>query len=125
MTGTGRQGVGFALGALLASTATLVCCVLPTVFVAVGAGAALVGLLGALPQLVWLSEHKALVFLLAAAWLLASGAWLWRARRLPCPTDPLAAASCLRLRRRAAQLYSASVAVFLVGAGVAYVLPAL
>ena len=61
--------LGLAAGALLASSATLVCCVLPAVLVALGAGAALAGLVTAVPQLVWLSEHKALVFGGAAALL--------------------------------------------------------
>ena len=60
-----RRNVGVAATALLASSATLVCCVLPAVFVALGAGAALVGLVSAIPQLVWLSEHKLLVFVAA------------------------------------------------------------
>ena len=42
----------------------------------------------AVPQLIWLSEHKALVFGVAAACSLLSGVMLWNARRLPCPTDP-------------------------------------
>jgi len=37
-----RRNVGFAFGALLASSATLVCCVLPAVLVSLGAGAVLV-----------------------------------------------------------------------------------
>ena len=48
--------------ALLTSSATLVCCVLPAVLVMLGAGAALAGLVTAIPQLIWLSEHKPLVF---------------------------------------------------------------
>ena len=54
-----RRNVGFAFGTLLASTATLVCCVLPAVLVSLGAGAVLAGLVSSFPQLVWLSEHKA------------------------------------------------------------------
>ena len=38
------RNTGLAMGALLASSATLVCCVLPAVLVAIGAGAALAGL---------------------------------------------------------------------------------
>src|SRR3954471_8691797 len=93
------RNVGVAFGSLLASSATLLCCVLPAVLVSVGAGAVLVGLVSAIPQLVWLSEHKALVFGMAGALLAASGVLLWRARRLPCPVDPVAARSCTRLRR--------------------------
>src|SRR6185503_5707502 len=69
-----------AFGALLASSTTLVCCVLPAALVSLGAGAALVGLVTAVPQLIWLSEHKALVFGTAAALLVISGIVLWQAR---------------------------------------------
>jgi hypothetical protein len=67
------RNLGAVSGSLLASAATLVCCVLPAVMVSLGAGASLVGLVSAFPQLVWLSEHKNLVFAIAAALLLASG----------------------------------------------------
>lgn len=52
------RNASLAAGALLASSAPLLCCVLPAFLVAVGAGAALAGLVTALPQLIWLSEHK-------------------------------------------------------------------
>ena len=69
-----RRNVGVAFGTLLASSATLVCCVLPAALVSIGAGAAMVGLISAFPQLVWLSEHKGWVFGIAAFLLIASGA---------------------------------------------------
>ena len=50
-----RRNVGVAFGTLLASSATLVCCVLPAALVSIGAGAAMVELISAFPQLVWLS----------------------------------------------------------------------
>jgi hypothetical protein len=69
-----------------ASSATLVCCVLPAALVAVGA--ALAALVTAIPQLVWLSEHKSLVFGVAGSLLAISGISLWITRRalvLLCP----------------------------------------
>jgi len=119
-----RRNVGFAFGTLLASTATLVCCVLPAVLVSLGAGAVLVGLVSAIPQLVWLSEHKAAVFLFAGVLLAASGVMIWRARSLPCPADPVAARTCTRLRKVSAWLYGVSLASFLAGFVFAFILPA-
>jgi hypothetical protein len=119
------RSVGVAVGALLASSATLVCCVLPVVLVSIGAGAALVGLITLVPQLVWLSEHKILVFGTAALALMASGAMLWRARRLPCPSDPILARSCERLRRTSGVLYATSIVAFALGAAFAFLLPSL
>ena len=117
-----RRNVGIAFGTLLASTATLLCCVLPAVLVSLGAGAVLVGLVSSFPQLVWLSEHKAGVFVLAGVLLAVSGVMIWRARRLPCPVEPVAARSCMRLRRISAVLYAVSLASFAAGALFAFVL---
>ena len=94
------RNAALSAAALLTSSATLVCCVLPAVLVAIGAGAALAGLVTAAPQLIWLSEHKPLVFGIAALMLAASGASLWYARSLPCPAERAAARACQRLRRR-------------------------
>jgi hypothetical protein len=125
MTDAHRTNAVVAIGTLLATTGTLVCCVLPAVLVSLGAGAVLVGLVTAVPQLVWLSEHKALVFGIAGALLLVSGVLIWRARGLPCPVDPAAARSCVRLRRMNAVVYGVAVAGFVAGAFFAFVLPAL
>jgi len=118
-----RRNVGVAAGTLLASSATLVCCVLPAVFVSLGAGAALVGLVSAVPQLIWLSEHKVWVFAIAGILLAASGALLWHARRLPCPVDPAAARACTRLRRISNALYFVAAGSYLLGGVFAFVLP--
>ena len=119
------RNAGLAAGALFASSATLICCVLPAVLVAVGAGAVLAGLVTAFPQLIWLSEHKALVFGIAALALGVSGAALWIGRRAPCPSDPALARSCQRLRRVSAVIYALALISFAVGATLAFVLPAL
>lgn len=117
------RGVGAAAAALLASSATLICCVLPAVLVSLGAGAALVGLVSVFPQLVWLSEHKGLVFGLAGLLLVAAGVMLWRARRQPCPADPAAARQCLRLRALSGRLYGVAAAMYAIAASFAFVLP--
>ena len=122
---THSRNVGVAFGALVASSATLLCCVLPAVMVSLGAGAALAGLVTAVPQLVWLSERKLLVFALAGVLLVAGGALLWRARRLPGPVDPVAARSCTRLRRISASLYGLSLIAYVLGLLFAFVLPVL
>ncbi|HUQ10624.1 MAG TPA: hypothetical protein VM146_09940 [Steroidobacteraceae bacterium] len=119
------RNVGVAFGTLVASSATLVCCVLPAVMVSLGAGAALVGLVSTFPQLVWLSEHKLLLFVTAGVLLAGSGAMIWRARRLPCPVDPVAARSCTRLRKISAWLYGVSLVAYALGTTFAFVLPRL
>jgi hypothetical protein len=123
MTSAHNRNVGIAATALLASSATLVCCVLPAVLVSLGAGAVLVGLVSAVPQLIWLSEHKVLVFGTAGAMLVLSGAILWNARRLPCPTDPQLARNCMRLRAISNRLWGLAVLAYAVGLVFAFLLP--
>ena len=118
-----RRNVWLSLGALCTSVTTLVCCVLPAVLVSVGAGAAVVGLVTTIPQLIWLSEHKGLVFGMAAAMLTVSGLALFLARHLPCPADPALAATCQRLRRFSGGLFVISVALVAAGAFAAFLLP--
>ena len=108
---------------LLSSAGTLVCCVLPALLVALGAGATLAGLVTAVPQLVWLSEHKLLVFGVAFALLVASGGATWYSRALPCPTDPVAAQACRRLRRINVTLYGIAVVSFAIGLTFTFILP--
>jgi len=110
---------------LLSSAGTLVCCVIPAILVTLGAGAALAGLVTAIPQLVWLSEHKLLVFGTALALLIASGGATWYSRTLPCPTDPVAARSCQRLRRVNVTLYCMALVSFALGLTFAFILPRL
>ena len=120
MTDPHRRNVGVAFATLVASSTTLVCCVLPAVLVSLGAGAVVVGLVSAIPQLIWLSEHKPFVFGGAALFLGVSGALLWYARRQPCPTDPVLAQSCMRLRRLSQGVYGVSTVLFMVGAAFAF-----
>jgi hypothetical protein len=110
---------------LLTSTGTLVCCALPALFVSIGAGAALAGLVSTVPSLVLLSEYKGLVFGFCALMLAISGYMQWRNRYAPCPIDPELAAACTRTRRVSIWIYGVSVAIFVTGAFFAFVLPEL
>ena len=93
-----RETIGPTL-ALFTSLGTLLCCALPALLVTLGLGAAMAGLVSAVPELVWLSEHKAWVFGLSGAMIAGSGLLHYRARNLPCPADPAQAKACTRLRR--------------------------
>ena len=100
---------------LFTSAGTLVCCALPALFVTLGLGAALAGLVNAVPQLVWFTEHKAYFFAFAGI-MLAASAWLqWKNRNAPCPVDPRAAAACMTLRRRSKIILGVSIAIYLAG----------
>lgn len=108
------------------SGSTLVCCALPALLVAIGAGAALSGLVSALPQIVWLSEHKVAVFGAAGIMLSVAGAMQWRARRvLACPTDPRLAAACATTKDYSLWIWAASVVIYLIGLFFAFAAPLL
>lgn len=111
---------------VFASGSTLVCCALPAMLVALGAGAALSGLVSTVPQIVWLSEYKGPVFGTAAAMLAVAGILQWRARKaLSCPTDPALAAACSTTKDFSLRVWSASVVILAVGAFFAFGAPLL
>src|ERR1700709_2090210 len=85
--------------ALFGSFSTLLCCALPALFVSLGAGAALIGLVSAVPQLVWLSQHKVGLFIFAGVMLTISAVSRYMTRNAPCPIDAAEAKACKRLRR--------------------------
>jgi len=122
---THARNAGVAMGTLLASSATLICCVLPAAMVSLGAGATLASLVSSMPQLVWLSQQKGWVFGTAAVLLAVSGVLLWRGRSMPCPADPRAARACARLRRAGSALYGIALVAFATGATFAFILPLL
>jgi len=110
---------------LLTSAGTLVCCTIPALLVAIGAGATLASAISVFPALVLLSEYKFVVFGAAGAMLAVAGAMQWRARSAPCPTDPAQAIACGRVRRVSMLVYATSLLVFGIGAFFAFVLPLL
>jgi hypothetical protein len=114
--GAVRAQLAGGLIALLGASGTLVCCVLPAVMVSLGLGATLAAWVSAVPQLIWLSQHKALVFGLAGGILLLAGGLHAWARRQPCPADPALARACSRGRRIGRWLLGIAIAAYLLGA---------
>jgi hypothetical protein len=118
-----RSGVWASVASLFASSSTLLCCALPALLVALGAGAVMSSLVSAVPQLVWLSEHSAGLFSFAGLMLAASGYLQWRNRSAPCPVDPALRDACLRTRRMSMWVWVASVGIYAVGGWFAFVQP--
>lgn len=100
---------------LFTSTSTLICCALPALFVTLGAGAALAGMVSTFPFLVALTEHKVLLFSIAGVLLVLSAIMQHRARHAPCPIDPVLAKQCDRLRRISVGVTIFSGVIYLVG----------
>lgn len=100
---------------LFTSVGTLVCCALPALFVTLGAGAALAGLVSNVPWLIAFSAHKQWVFGIAAALILVTGVLRFLNRNAPCPIDYDAARACMKLRKISAWMYWISVGIYAVG----------
>lgn len=106
---------------LFASFGTLICCAIPSLLVALGMGATLVGMIGHFPQLVWLSEHKAYLF--GASLVMLTVTFFVRrwAAKLPCPIE--AREACERTKKWSGLVYWGAVAINLFGVFFTFVLP--
>ena len=120
---TVRAPLAASVLSLFASSGTLICCALPALLVALGAGAALSSLVAVFPGIVWVSEYKEIVFGFAGLMLSGGGLAQWLARSAPCPVDPILRRACLQTRRLSLWLYLLSVALFAAGGWFAFVQP--
>lgn len=108
---------------LFASSGTLLCCALPSLFVALGMGASLAGFVSAFPQLVWVSQYKLAVFA-ASGIMLAASFFLQRSsQNLSCPADPALAEACMSSRKWSQGILYFSILIWATGATFAFVLP--
>lgn len=107
---------------LLSSGSTLICCAIPAILVLLGAGSAVAALVGAFPQLVWLSEHKIWLFGFGAIMLGVSKYFSLKTQDR-CPADPALAKQCQQTKRWSAVVWWISTIIYLIGFGVSYVAP--
>jgi hypothetical protein len=111
------------LFSLFASSSTLICCALPALFVALGAGASFASLVSTVPFLITLSIYKLQITSLAFVMLVIAGYINYRTARLPCPVDPELGRACLQTRRRSLKVYYASSGLFVFATFFTYVVP--
>lgn len=79
------------------------------------------GLTTNVPGLIWISEHKLLVFGISFVLLGGSIIMQYRARNLPCPIDRDEAWACTVARKWSMRITIFSVVVWLIGSGFALV----
>lgn len=113
------------IATLFASSSTLICCAIPALLMALGAGATLSTIISIFPKIVWVSEHKIEVFTFAGVMLTISGYMQWRGRMAPCPVDPVLRDACMRTRKASLVVYSFSLLLYLIGGWFAFVQPML
>lgn len=116
-----RGLVGY--GSLFTSFGTLLCCALPSTLVLLGFGASLASFLGDFPQLIWLSEHKEIVF--GTSFFMLGTAFTFRklSEDLACPIDKKE--ECGRARKISGVILIVTFLINLVGAFYAFILPRL
>ena len=108
---------------LLASSTTLICCALPALFVALGAGATLASLTNIFPQLIVISQYKVAISIGTLLILFIAGIFIKKAESLPCPVDPMLRNICLKTRKRSKVMFYTSVIIFLSASFFTYLLP--
>ena len=86
-------------------------------------GATMAGLVSTVPQIVWLSQYKGIVFTLSGAMILGSGVLHYKNRNAPCPIDPILAQACTRARVTSFWLLIVSGTLWCLGAFFAFVAP--
>ena len=100
---------------LFFSIGTLVCCVLPFVFVSFGAGAALLGFLTLFPFLVEISNYKLQIFTISGLLIILSVLIFVNSRTISCPIDKEMAKSCKKLKRISKVMIITSLGIFSLG----------
>jgi len=108
---------------LFASSSTLICCALPAIFVALGAGASFASLTTIFPFLVTLSQYKLYITLFAFLMIVIAGYINYKTYYMPCPADPELGRACTETRKKSRYLYYISVAIFLFAVIFTYIVP--
>ena len=108
---------------LFTSMSTLFCCALPALFVLLGFGASFATLTEAVPQILWLGQHKGLVFLFGGICLCFSAALQFRFTA-PESCD-IEEGACEETRNWSRPMLAISVMLYIVGGFFAYGAPAL
>jgi len=109
--------------ALLGSSATLVCCVIPALLVTLGFGATLASTISAFPQLTLLSENKEIVFGVSGVLLLATAYARARPEAQTCPTDPALAEACRSSKKWGKTLFVSAVTLYLCSLLFVFIIP--
>lgn len=100
---------------LFTSFSTLICCALPALLISIGMGASLASFVSAFPWIIFISKYKIQTFILAAALLIISVYLFWQGRNAPCPSDPIQAKICSKLRFINIIMLFISLVTYLVG----------
>ncbi len=105
---------GISILTLFFPLGTLVCCVLPIIFVALGLGTVIAALNSQFPIFFTLSHYKIWIFLISALLLLFTAWLLWRPGQ-SCPIDPELAAVCNKIQKWNKRIFWVALSIWLIG----------
>ena len=108
---------------LFASSSTLICCALPSMFVLLGAGATFASIITIFPFLIVLSQYKIWITSFALIMLAFAGYVNYKTYHMPCPADPELGRLCAESRKRSRYIYYFSAVLFLFATIFTYVIP--
>ena len=106
---------------LFTSSSTLICCALPALFVGLGAGAVFAGLTSSIPQLIWISENKTGVFVLAGILIGISGYFEYLNKQSSC--DLKSQEICMKTRSWSKKIWLISLVFYFIGLFFSFLLP--
>jgi|GEM_PF-3440427 len=107
---------------LVFSFSTLFCCVLPSLFVLLGAGSVFASLTSSLPVISFLGENKDVVFIVSGIVLLVAGVFRYLSRNASCPVDKKLAYLCTKTKKVSFYLYLFSCFLYLISFFFSYIL---
>lgn len=116
---------------LFTSISSIFCCALPAIFVAIGFGATFVSLINLIPQLIWFSENKNIVFIFGGVMLLINWPLVMQTRVTSCEIDMKEAGDsskglnsiCEESKKRSKTIYFLSLVFYATGLLFAFILP--
>ena len=100
---------------LFTSLGTLLCCALPALLVTLGMGATLAGLIGVFPYVTFISDYKEYIFTISGILIFFGFFSQWSTKSFSCPSDPVKAKLCSKLRSFSWIILYISLTLFLVG----------
>ena len=108
---------------LFASSSTLICCALPSLFVVIGAGASFASLITVFPFLMVLSQYKSWITMFALLIIFIAGYVNYKTYYMPCPADPELGKVCMKTRKQSRYVYYFSVVLFIFATTFTYIIP--
>lgn len=108
---------------LFGSLSTLLCCALPVTLVSLGMGATFASLTANVPQIIWLTERKDLLFLFTGLLLIISYLLMRQSEKMACPIDVNQNQVCDSSKKISKKMYWVTVFIYLIGVTFSYIIP--